>query len=165
MKTEIYWIPELCFGRLAVMARPRAGDWLEDEIKSWRVSGINTVVSLLTPSEIRELGLEDEPKVCQNSQIEYISYPICDRQVPASPTATIAIVREICIKLKLGKGVGIHCRMGIGRSALIATCVLVNQGITANHAYEIIGKARGIEVPDTEEQRNWVEFLAKNLKS
>ena len=34
-------------GRLAIMARPRAGDWLEDEISGWRAQGVEIVVSLL----------------------------------------------------------------------------------------------------------------------
>jgi hypothetical protein len=32
--------------RLAIMPRPRAGDWLEDEAISWRRQGLDTVVSL-----------------------------------------------------------------------------------------------------------------------
>ena len=37
MHTELYWIPGPWLGRLAIMPRPRGGDWLEDEIRSWRM--------------------------------------------------------------------------------------------------------------------------------
>jgi hypothetical protein len=32
---------------LAIMARPRAGDWLDGEIAGWRAQGIGVIVSLL----------------------------------------------------------------------------------------------------------------------
>jgi hypothetical protein len=32
MLPEIYWVKELAPKRLGLMARPRSGDWLEDEI-------------------------------------------------------------------------------------------------------------------------------------
>lgn len=163
MKSDIYWIPEAYTGRLAIMPRPRAGEWLEDEILSWRTSGVDIVVSLLTPIEISELGLQNELEVCRANSIEYISYPIGDRQVPTSPTTTLALIKEIHTWLKQDKGVAIHCRMGVGRSALAAACVLVSQGMEADDAFEVIRRARGVRVPDTDEQKIWVARLARDL--
>src|SRR5438552_3679782 len=100
MKAEIYWISGIRGGRLAVMPRPRGGDWLEDEIKSLRNQGVDTVVSLLTTNEMTELGLSNEPMLCQRDHIEYISYPIADRQVPDSTASTIELVRRIRTQLK-----------------------------------------------------------------
>jgi len=37
------------------MARPRGGDWLQDEILALKRSGISILVSLLTPEEEDEL--------------------------------------------------------------------------------------------------------------
>ncbi|MCL5995429.1 MAG: dual specificity protein phosphatase family protein [Chloroflexi bacterium] len=164
MAAEIYWIPEAHAGRLAVMPRPRAGDWLEDEIKTLRVAGVDAIVSLLTPVEAAELGLADEPRLCQNRHIEFISFPIADMQVPASPAATIKLVRRICTLLQQGKGVAIHCRAGIGRSGLLAACVLVSQGLEVADAFAAISMARGTAVPETEEQRAWVAGVARVLR-
>ncbi|MEW5987877.1 MAG: dual specificity protein phosphatase family protein [Chloroflexota bacterium] len=165
MKVDIYWIREVHDGRLAIMPRPRAGEWLEDELKAWRNGGIDVVVSLLTPGEIAELELRDEPKICQDNRMEYISYPIHDRQVPISQAATMQLIEMIQKRLKQGKGVAIHCRMGVGRSALIAACVMVSQGFELSASFEAIGKARGIQVPDTDEQKRWAEVYSKNLTS
>jgi len=41
-------------GRLGIAARPRGGDWLIDELRSWRKAGVHVVVSLLTPDEERD---------------------------------------------------------------------------------------------------------------
>ena len=51
MWTELYWVDGPWLGKLALAARPRGGDWLEDEMANWRRAGIDTVLSLLTPEE------------------------------------------------------------------------------------------------------------------
>lgn len=47
MRSRIYWIDPAKPGRLAIMAPPRSGDWLEDEILGWGEERIDVVVSLL----------------------------------------------------------------------------------------------------------------------
>ena len=84
MRTEIYWIRECTQGQLGILPRPRAGDWLVDEVRAWRAHGIDTIVSLLTAEEVSELGLEDEPSHCRQHEIGYISFPVLDRQVHVS---------------------------------------------------------------------------------
>ncbi|MBI5544188.1 MAG: dual specificity protein phosphatase family protein [Deltaproteobacteria bacterium] len=156
MYSPIYWIPESRLGRLAVTPRPRGGEWLDDEVIAWRDAGVATVVSLLTHPEAAELLLEEEAARCRANGIAWISFPIPDRQVPASLDDTRKLVAQIADVLRQGLGVIIHCRMGIGRSALIAASVLVSQGIGVQEAFAAISKARGVGVPDTEEQRTWV---------
>ena len=68
----------------------------------------------------------------------------------------MALVQEIATKLGEGGSVAVHCRAGIGRSSLIAASALVYSGSTPETAFEIIGKVRGVDVPDTEGQREWV---------
>ena len=60
MRADIYWIDDLPRGRLAIVGRPRVGDWLADEISGWTAVGLSDVVSLLENDEVRELGLEQE---------------------------------------------------------------------------------------------------------
>jgi protein-tyrosine phosphatase len=61
--------------------------------------------------------------------------------------------------LRTGKAVAVHCRAGIGRSALIAACVLVRSGYDVDGAFDTIAKARGMAVPDTQAQHDWVAAL------
>lgn len=84
MKTEYYWIGGPWKGRLAIVRRPRGGDWLEDEIHSWQEAGFDIIVSLLTPPEIEELDLALEEELSKARDIEFIPFPIPDRDVPAS---------------------------------------------------------------------------------
>jgi protein-tyrosine phosphatase len=138
------------------MPRPRANDWLLDEIAGWKADGINVVVSLLEHHEVAELGLDQESIFCRAAEIEFVSFPIPDRSVPASMGQTEGLVRWLSAAVEDGKAVAIHCRAGIGRSAVIAACILVRHGYDVNSAFDAIAKARGVRVPDTEDQRAWV---------
>jgi hypothetical protein len=156
MHSQVYWVNLPMNGRLVIMARPRAEDWLDDEISGWRAEGIEIVVSLLEREEVSELGLQREADLCQEQGMEFVSFPIPDRGVPESLHDTIALVREIATKIGKGRAVAVHCRAGIGRSSLIAACALVYSGSAPETAFEMIGEARGVGVPDTEGQREWV---------
>ena len=157
MYSELYWISDRMPGKLALMARPRAGDWLEDEIGHWRASGINAVVSLLETEEVSDLGLQRERALCEQHGIDFLSFPIADRCVPASMREAKAFAETLLGRVAEGQAVAIHCRAGIGRSSIIAGSVLVLDGMSAIEALAAIATARRTPVPDTDAQRDWLE--------
>ena len=156
MRAEIYPIAGVPVGRLAIMPRPRAGDWLSDEVASWQRAGLAVIVSLLEDGEIAELGLEQESALCEQTGLVFLRFPIPDRGIPVSRDRFSALVTSLVEHLRQGRGVGIHCRIGVGRSALVAACVLAVSGVPLESAWLSIQHARGLSVPDTPEQRQWV---------
>ena len=160
MKPDIYWINGPWPGKLAILARPRGEDWLEDEVAGWKEAGVDVVVSLLTGGEDSELGLVDERKQVQQHGLTFISFPIADYSVPTSKTELRQLASTLEQSLREGKSVGVHCRQGIGRSSVLAACVLVTSGESPDNAFDQISSARGRPVPDTSEQRNWVTAFA-----
>lgn len=163
MRTELYWIEGPWPGRLAIMPRPRGGDWLEDEITCWRRLGIEAIVSALTREENAELDLLQEKERCEKSGIEFLSIPIADRCVPLSATDARELVRRLEQKLAQGKKIAIHCRQGVGRAAVLAACVLAASGVDPQSAWDRIAVARGCTVPDTSEQRDWLARFARDM--
>lgn len=163
MKSEVYWIESPWPGKLAILPRPRGGDWLEDEVRAWQQAGVDVVVSLLEKSEAADLDLAQEAEFSRAAGLAYYSFPVVDRGVPASRQATHDLLRSLTHALAEGKNVGIHCRQGIGRSTLIAASLLVLSGITAEAAFEKVGAARGCRVPETSGQREWVQQLANSV--
>ena|SRR5437879_1301071 len=161
MNAEIYWIEGPWAGRLAIMPRPRGGDWLEDEVRAWRSAGIDVIVSTLTSAEIAELDLAQEAALCKANGIEYLALPIPDRGVPWSVRVTADVLSQLEGKLAEGKSVAIHCRQGIGRSALLAACLLILAGAEVEAALRRVGAARGCLVPETAEQREWVAKFSR----
>ena len=128
METVVYWIPAPLPGRLGIVPRPRGGDWLEDDVRSWHEIGLDVAVSLLTKEEAAELDLEGEAGCCRAQGLEYRSYPIADRGVPASRGTLARLLKELSHALSSGKNVAVHCRHSIGRSALVAAALLATRG-------------------------------------
>lgn len=156
MIPDIYKIICIGDGFLAIMARPRSGDWLEDEVAELKTLGVTAVLSLLEIEEERELGLQDEGALCVRMGMTFDRFPIPDRGVPDSHAVVRAIGMQYFEAMSAGQGVVIHCRAGIGRSALMAAAVLFHNGHDAEAALERIASSRGVPVPDTKEQRDWV---------
>ena len=157
MFTDVHWIENEHGLQLAIAARPRSGDWLEDEIAHWERSGVQHVVSLLEHHEVEELELHAEASTCKARGIAFTSFPIPDRGVPEDRSAAIALAQELG---KARQSVVVHCRAGIGRSSTIAAAVLVLLGQDPNQALDSIANARGLPVPDTQLQRDWLLALA-----
>jgi len=165
MKAELYWIEGLRRGRLAIMPRPRSNDWLRDELASWHQVGVQLLVSLLCGEEVEELELADEATLALEVGLRFLSFPIPDRGVPESKEAFLKLIGDLSRDLAGGTGVGIHCRAGLGRSALVAACLLVKAGQAPAAAFAAISRARGLPVPDTDEQAEWVQSLAARLRA
>lgn len=162
MRAELYLIPTPAPGRVAILPRPRGGDWLADEVAAWRRAGVDIVLSMLTPDEVADLGLTAEADECRAHGIEFLTLPVPDRGVPALGAAADMIARLAGL-VAGGKTVAIHCRQGIGRSAIVAAGVLVTLGVDAEAALRTVGEARGCPVPETPEQRRWVAGFAASL--
>lgn len=161
MKAIVYWIESIWPGKLAIIPRPRGGDWLEDEVAAWKETGLDVIVSLLEADEAADLGLQQEGELSRKAGMEFISFPIVDRNIPASGIETLALLQRLLRLLAGGKNVGVHCRQGIGRSALIASSLLVLSGLPPELAFQRVGTARGCSVPETSEQREWVIAFGK----
>jgi protein-tyrosine phosphatase len=147
---------------LVMMPRPRAGDWLEDEVHAWKAASIELVVSLLEPHEIDELELQAEPSVCASHGIEFRSFPIPDRGVPRSYAGLDGLVASLLPKVTTGHTVAVHCRAGIGRSGLVAAAILVRAGVPPEEVFSLLSNARGLAVPDTSQQADWLKQYARS---
>ncbi len=163
MKADLYWIPGPWKGQLAILGRPRGGDWLEDEVAAWRLAGLDVVVSLLERNESIELGLEHEAETAEAQHIRLLSHPTPDRGIPISTTETARFLHDLVRELEAGKYVGLHCRQSVGRSGLIAIALLILAGLSLDDAQARVRSARGLEVPETAEQLGWLdEFAARH---
>lgn len=156
MTPDLFWIPTHTPGRLAIAARPRGGDWLSDEVAGWRRAGVDVAVSMLTPAEEAELDLTEEGTVCEAAGIEFAALRVPDRDVPSDGDGFEELVADASEAIRNGATVAVHCRQGIGRSAVFAVAVLKELGTPTDDAVRIVSAARGRPVPETPEQLAWV---------
>lgn len=152
----VFWIGKFEQGQLGTMSRPRGGDWLEDEAKRLVNIGAQVIVSALTSEEETELDLKNEAELFGNVGLIFISHPIGDRLTPEFDSNFKSLVDGCARHLREGRNVVTHCRMGIGRASLLAACIMVKTGVDPLHAFKIISEKRGMTVPDTPEQIQWV---------
>ena len=156
-ETTIHWVKGIEPHRLGLMARPSGGESLHDEVAAWKNASTALVVSLLEAHEIRELELKAEPALCAGQGIEFRHFPIPDRGVPQSVREASALVDELHSNLIQGKAVAVHCRAGIGRTGVVAACILHKLRIQRTEIFHLLSRSRGLAMPDTSAQVEWVE--------
>lgn len=160
---RLYWINQFASGNLAIMPAPRLDEQLEATIMAWKDEGADIVVSLLEPLEVPNL-IDAERALCEEFGVEFVSFPIRDKTVPDMSGPFAGIARQLADRIAAGASVAVHCRAGIGRSTVLAACILILLGVDGDVALDMIATARGVEVPETEAQRQWVLGFAQTAR-
>jgi protein-tyrosine phosphatase len=154
MIPDIYEVTVVGEGSLYVMPRPNS-EWLREDIKYFKNMGVNLVVSHLEISEEKELGLSKEGEILNEHGIDFVSYPIKDRNLPNIDDFR-EFVEDIYDRLKNGENVAIHCRAGIGRTGVMSSCLLIKDGYESDIAMDMVAAARGTQIPDTDAQFDFI---------
>ncbi|MCZ7644819.1 MAG: tyrosine-protein phosphatase [Planctomycetota bacterium] len=161
MRTDVPWIEGVAPGRLAFTPRPCAIPSLDAEMRRLREAGVDVVASFLEPLEAARLGLDDEAGACARQGLLFHAFPISDHGVPDSLDETRAFAQELQKHVAQGRSVLVHCYAGIGRSALVSACVLLLLGVPLDAVLDRLERARGLRVPETAAQ---LDFLARFAK-
>jgi protein-tyrosine phosphatase len=148
-----YWITD----QLAIVLKPRGDHLLDDEMLALREAGIDVVVSMLQKNEARDLGLEKEEISANQAGLLFCNFPIQDRGVPLDKQSFQDFLTTLEDHLADGRRIAIHCRGSIGRAPLTTASLLIRSGIPPETTWERIAASRDCPVPDTEEQREWVD--------
>jgi len=153
MIAQPYWITD----RLAIVLRPWGDNFLDDEMLALRTAGIDVVVSMLQKDEARDLGLAEEEVSARRAGLLFTNFAIQDRSVPQDKQSFQEFLGTLEAHLARGKRIAIHCRGSIGRAPLTTASLLIRSGIPPETAWQQIAASRDCDVPDTEEQREWVD--------
>ena len=165
MRAHALWVSGPWRGRLGIELRPRGGDWLIDEMRAWRQSGIDHVMSLLEADEQTELDLQDEARAAADNGLEFTGFPVPDRGVPASAASAATLVRGIITELERVGPLARARGRGSFESVSVSTALRVG-AFDVNHVQQAIAKrradhhhgarARSVIEKDTERIRNTV---------
>ena len=130
--------------------RQRSGELARDH-------GIGAVV------DMRQEERDDE-ELLRAAGIAFLHLPTPDMQC-AGPDVLERGVQFAQEHLASGKKVLIHCQHGIGRSALLALCVMVGQGWDPIEALSRAKSRRGAVSPSRSQYEGWVRWLALRGKA
>ena len=116
MQAEMYKIGSIGKGFVAIMARPSLEADAPASIVNIARLGIQQVVSLLEPSEARNLGLHSEREQVKAHSMGFTSFPIPDMGLPPSVEEYAQLAKMLFNQVSAGVNTLIHCHAGIGRS-------------------------------------------------
>ena len=157
---RLYWIEHPFGGRLAVTARPTGGLELDNAVAGWRAANLDVVVSMLEAEEAEDLGLGLQERLCGKQGIIFLNCPVPDHGLPEDRAAFLAVADQVLEHVRAGRRAAAHCFAGIGRSPLLVATVLVRHGLDPDIAWARVSQARGIVVPDTDAQWQWLADVA-----
>jgi ADP-ribosyl-[dinitrogen reductase] hydrolase len=132
-------------------------------------AGISCFIDLTAPSELSSYGPELPVSV------DYFRKPIPDHGVPQQREHMAEVLECVRGALQAGRVIYLHCRAGIGRTATVAGCLLVERGLAGEEALTELNRlwqtsaraAQWPQVPETPEQadyvRHWVRAGADPL--
>ena len=155
MDVEIYPVKFIGQGQLSIMPCPKAMH-LQRDLKQLRDLGVSSIVSLLETSEAERLGVGDETLLCSRLGIHFQQFPIRDHKTPTDTLAFRELIDRLEKDLRAGNHVVVHCLAGIGRTGLVAGSLLIQDGLSAVAATDLLSEVRGCVVPQTHDQSNYL---------
>jgi protein-tyrosine phosphatase len=100
----------------------------------------------------------DDEEVLARHGVAFVSLPTADHDAISPPmlSAGVAFAAE---HLDAGRRVLVHCEHGIGRSALLALCVLVERGAAPLDALALAKDRRAVVSPSPAQYEAWARWL------
>lgn len=152
-----YWVYP---GRLLAGEHPggATAQQTRERLERLRAAGIRAIIDLTEPGEVG--AYEDALPLA----IEYQRKPIPDHAVPGRREHMLEILDHLHQALGAGKPCYVHCRAGIGRTATVIGCLLVERGLTGEQALDELarlwpqsGRSREwSHIPETDAQSEYV---------
>jgi len=143
--------------------------WLTDELAVGgcfpieRAADLAEVHRIRAVVDLREEGCDDEARL-KAAGIEFLHLPTPDME----PAALGRLERGVAFateRIESGEKVLIHCQYGIGRSALLALCVLVELGWQPLEALAHAKDRRAVVSPSRSQYEGWAEWLERRGNS
>jgi ADP-ribosylglycohydrolase len=160
---ESYWLVP---GRLLVGEYPGSQSRAEamERLRRFLQAGVTCFVDLTEPRELPTYEALLPFATPEGRRVEYLREPIPDHGVPQGREVTERALAMIDDALAAGHVVYLHCRAGLGRSALVAGCWLARRSGAPAQALEELqqcfqqsAKAQfWARVPETDEQAAYV---------
>lgn len=120
---------------------------------------IRRVIGLVSLDEIERKSPEYASALASgNIDWDYESYPILDFGAPADKEAFFQLAHDIANNLRAGNNMLIHCAGGVGRTGMLAVCILLCLGMPLSEAKTLVDLSGSY--PETPEQWQLIDYIA-----
>lgn len=157
-RLRVDWLSEVALG---LTICPGRADRRRDLAADLAVlSDSDRLLCLLTDRELDWAGVPALLQAATEAGLAVHQHAIADQGVP-DPAAFRETVDWVHAALDAGERVVVHCMGGLGRSGLLAACVLVDRGLSAEAAIAAVRRARDPRAVETTEQEAFVAAWAQ----
>ncbi len=156
-------LPDDCDGVLLLHSMPGWAEPLEMAVELIRAARVDTIVSLTGLDEVGRKSpaymqaIEDGRLPCAR-----VEFAIREFDVPDDAEAFWNLAHEVAAGLRRGQRLLIHCLAGIGRTGMLAECVLLALGVDLDAARQTV-RAAGSGA-ETHEQSDLVTWYARRYR-
>lgn len=155
---EVY-LKDVVPGRLFLSEMPGLYFPLDKYEKEFADKRINLVLCLAPLQEIKQKSPQYALKLEKGLfpfPVEF--FPIEDYGIPKSIGELVRVAKDAAMRLKRGEHILIHCGAGIGRTGMVAICVLQALGLPLEEASVRVQRAGS--GPETTTQQALVELFS-----
>ncbi len=155
-------LPQDVAGALFLQAMPGRLEPFEKAKAAFVREGVGQVVCL---TSLEEVGMyaPDYARAIESDGLAWSQqiFPIVDGGVPRDVEAFLDLANSVARSLRDGDRVVIHCAAGIGRTGMLAVCVLMALAMTEAEACDAVRNAGSF--PESEVQRKLISWIATRL--
>jgi len=155
-------LPAQVSGKLLLHSMPGRYEALERVWHHVRSEAVGAIVCLAEIDEVRQKSAEYARALEEGTvPCPVLHFEIPDRGAADDRVAFWTLAENIAKRLQAGEAVLIHCAGGVGRTAMLAICVLLALGEPENVARSIISRA-GSTV-ETAPQSSLISWCESNV--
>jgi len=156
-------LPARVSGKLLLHSMPGRFEKIESAWQQVQNEAVSVIVCLVEQYEIRVKSLAYAEALESGSvPCSVLPFEIREGGVPEDRDRFWALAKDLANRLQAGEAVLIHCAGGVGRTAMLATCVLLVLGEPMNEAEAAVSRAGSIV--ETVAQIEMLSWCAARMK-
>ena len=138
---------------------------IEADINVLSKNGISQLICLIPTHELAVLKISFEilRTTCLKNKINLIHYPITDNEIPENTVEFIKLIKEID-EISTKEKICIVCKGGLGRTGLVAACLLILKDFSATNAIKTVRENRKHALGRLHQQK-FVYYFSKLVKN
>jgi len=150
-------------GKLFLFRMPGRGRDIDADFNDMQTSNIDRIVCLAEKKEIQNKSPEYLKRL-KNGLLPFsVKYfPIADYQTPDDKSGFVELIEYIASSLKKGERILIHCGAGVGRTGMVAICVLLRLGLNKDGAVRLVDHAGS--GPENAGQKEFIQWFKKRME-
>lgn len=150
-------LPEKLQGRIWLTSMPGRFAPLPDFMHAAQLVGATGVVCLALKEEIAAKSPDYAQAIASGSlSLNILYHPIPDYGLPEDVAAFALLVQKLCVSLRTGQRLIVHCAAGIGRTGILARHLLMTLGVDPQSAKAQVQCAGSS--PETPQQHQFCNY-------